>query len=85
MEVDGLRIVEFQHLRFVYDEWMRRFVPGAVALGRTYDAMQHEAYGLSDSEAKYRINTVGPNSIDVEMPSLPVSMAHVFFTLFYIY
>ncbi|GMF15987.1 unnamed protein product [Phytophthora lilii] len=85
VEVDGLRIVEFQHLRYVYEETEQRFVPGAVALGRTYDDMQNEASGLSDTEAKHRINTVGPNSVDVEMPSLPVSMAHEFFTLFYIY
>ncbi|KAH7488979.1 Polyamine-transporting ATPase 13A2 [Phytophthora ramorum] len=85
MQVDGLRIVEFQHLRYVYEESEQRFVPGAVALGRTYEDMQHESSGLSDSEAKHRINTVGPNSVDVEMPSLPVSMAREFFTLFYIY
>ncbi|EGZ11144.1 hypothetical protein PHYSODRAFT_337897 [Phytophthora sojae] len=85
MEVDGLRIVEFQHLRYVYEETEQRFVPGAVALGRTYNDMLQEASGLSDSEAKHRINTVGRNSVDVEMPSLPVSMAHEFFTLFYIY
>eukprot|EP00644_Phytophthora_capsici_P009380 jgi/Phyca11/563883/estExt2_Genewise1.C_PHYCAscaffold_130310 len=85
VEVDGLRIVEFQHVRYVYEETEGRFVPGAVALGRTYDDMQQEAGGLSNTEATHRINTVGSNSVDVEMPSLPVSMAHEFFTLFYIY
>ncbi|KAF1785411.1 P-type ATPase, cytoplasmic domain N [Phytophthora cactorum] len=85
VEVGGLRFVEFQHLRYVYEETEQRFVPGAVALGRTYDDMQQEASGLSDTEARHRINTVGSNSVDVEMPSLPVSMAHEFFTLFYIY
>ncbi|KAL3660745.1 hypothetical protein V7S43_014154 [Phytophthora oleae] len=85
VEVDGLRIVEFQHVRYVYEETEGRFVPGAVALGRTYDDMQQEASGLSNTEATHRINTVGSNSVDVEMPSLPVSMAHEFFTLFYIY
>ncbi|EEY67512.1 cation-transporting ATPase, putative [Phytophthora infestans T30-4] len=85
VEVDGLRIVEFQHTRYVYEETEQRFVPGVVALGRTYDDMQQEASGLSDTEARHRINTVGSNSVDVEMPSLPVSMAQEFFTLFYIY
>ncbi|KAF4146277.1 E1-E2 ATPase [Phytophthora infestans] len=85
VEVDGLRIVEFQHIRYVYEETEQRFVPGVVALGRTYDDMQQEASGLSDTEARHRINTVGSNSVDVEMPSLPVSMAQEFFTLFYIY
>ncbi|KAF1776312.1 P-type ATPase, cytoplasmic domain N [Phytophthora cactorum] len=47
--------------------------------------LSSEASGLSDTEARHRINTVGSNSVDVEMPSLPVSMAHEFFTLFYIY
>ncbi|KAG7388382.1 hypothetical protein PHYPSEUDO_012590 [Phytophthora pseudosyringae] len=84
MEVDGLRIVEFQHLRYVYEETEQRFVPGAVALGRTYDDMQQEASGLSNTEAKHRINTIGNNSVDVEMPSLPVSVATEFLTLFYI-
>ncbi|ETI31700.1 hypothetical protein F443_21362 [Phytophthora nicotianae P1569] len=85
IEVGGLRIVEFQHLRYVYEENEGRFVPGAVALGNNYDDILHEAKGLSDSEAEHRINTVGYNSVDVEMPSLPVSIAHEFFTLFYIY
>ncbi|KAG6620920.1 P-type ATPase (P-ATPase) Superfamily [Phytophthora cinnamomi] len=85
VEVDGLRIVEFQHLRYVYEETEQRFVPGAVALGRTYNDMLQESSGLSDSEAKHRINTVGSNSVDVEMPSLQMSMAQEFFTLFYIY
>ncbi|OWZ08743.1 P-type ATPase (P-ATPase), partial [Phytophthora megakarya] len=85
VKIGGLRIVEFQHLRYVYDENEGRFVPGAVALGNTYDDILHEASGLSDSEAEHRINTVGRNSVDVEMPSLPVSIAHEFFTLFYIY
>uniref|UniRef100_M4BQF0 P-type ATPase A domain-containing protein n=1 Tax=Hyaloperonospora arabidopsidis (strain Emoy2) TaxID=559515 RepID=M4BQF0_HYAAE len=82
---DGLRIIEFQHLRYIYEENAQRFVPGVVALGRTYDDMHQEAGGLSDTEARLRINTVGPNSVDVEMPSLPVSIAHEFFKLFYIY
>ncbi|CAH0519300.1 unnamed protein product [Peronospora belbahrii] len=85
VKVDGLRLVEFQHLRYIYEETEHRFVPGAVALGRTYDEINREARGLTDAEAKHRINTVGPNSVDVEMPSLLVSMAHEFFTLFYIY
>ncbi|TDH69884.1 hypothetical protein CCR75_008585 [Bremia lactucae] len=85
VEVENLRFVEFQHLRHVYDETHQRFVPGVVALGRTYDDMQQEAMGLSSAEAKYRMNTVGLNCVDVAMPSLFVSMAHEFFTLFYIY
>uniref|UniRef100_H3H9K1 Cation-transporting P-type ATPase N-terminal domain-containing protein n=1 Tax=Phytophthora ramorum TaxID=164328 RepID=H3H9K1_PHYRM len=85
VKVDGLRIVEFQHLRYVYEESEQRFVPGAVALGHTYEDIGHESSGLSDSEAKHRINTVGLNSVDVEMPSLPLSIAREFFTLFYIY
>ncbi|KAF1776305.1 P-type ATPase, cytoplasmic domain N [Phytophthora cactorum] len=58
VEVDGLRFVEFQHLRYVYEETEQRFVPGAVALGRTYNDMQQEASGLSDTEARHRINTI---------------------------
>ncbi|CAI5741640.1 unnamed protein product [Hyaloperonospora brassicae] len=82
---DNFRIVEFQHLRYIYEENHKRFVPGVVALGRTYDDMHQEAGGLTDTEARLRINTVGPNSVDVEMPSLLVSIAQEFFKLFYIY
>ncbi|CAI5728956.1 unnamed protein product [Peronospora destructor] len=85
MKVNSLRIVEFQHLRYIYEETEQRFVPGFIALGRTYDDMNREARGLSDTEAQHRINTVGLNSVDVEMPSLLVSIAHEFFTLFYVY
>ncbi|KAI9918223.1 hypothetical protein PsorP6_011522 [Peronosclerospora sorghi] len=85
VEVDDVRTVTFQHFRYVYEEAEKRFVPGAVALGRTYEDIHEETCGLSDSEARHRINTVGPNAVDVEMPSLPVSIAQEFFSLFYIY
>ncbi|TYZ64953.1 hypothetical protein PybrP1_010260 [[Pythium] brassicae (nom. inval.)] len=84
-QLGSLRIAEFQHLRYVYDDAAQRFVPGAVALGDTHGDILNEAGGLSSAEAERRLHTVGPNVVDVEMPSLAKSVVHEFFTLFYVY
>ncbi|KAL3670651.1 hypothetical protein V7S43_003841 [Phytophthora oleae] len=84
-ETGSLRFLTFQHLRYVYDDNEKRFVPGAVALGETHREIQREADGLSTVEAERRLQTVGPNTVDVTLPSMGLSLIQEFFTLFYIY
>ncbi|RLN38432.1 hypothetical protein BBJ28_00002064 [Nothophytophthora sp. Chile5] len=81
----SLRQLQFQHLRYIFDDAENRFVPGAVALGATHRAIMRDAEGLSSSEAERRLETVGPNAVDVDMPSIGKSLIQEFFTLFYIY
>ncbi|TMW55571.1 hypothetical protein Poli38472_010453 [Pythium oligandrum] len=83
--INDARVIEFQHLRYIYDPTVDRFVPGSVALGRTFTDIANEAGGLTEGEAQLRYDAVGPNAVTVEMPSMAKSLAQEFFTLFYIY
>ncbi|KAG6618629.1 P-type ATPase (P-ATPase) [Phytophthora cinnamomi] len=84
--VGGKRIVDFQHLRYVYSDDARRFVPSEISMGRTYaDIGAAGASGLSTVEAEKRLQTIGLNVVDVAMPSLLSSVLYEFLTLFYIY
>ncbi|RLN44786.1 hypothetical protein BBJ29_009686, partial [Phytophthora kernoviae] len=82
---DSLRLLEFQNLRYIYDDTEKHFVPGAVALAETHRDILRDADGLSTSEAERRLQTVGTNAMDVAMPSIAISVIQEFFTLFYIY
>ncbi|KAF4315024.1 hypothetical protein JM18_009565, partial [Phytophthora kernoviae] len=82
---DSLRLLEFQNLRYIYDDTEKCFVPGVVALAETHRDILHDANGLSTSEAERRLQTVGTNAMDVVMPSIAISVIQEFFTLFYIY
>jgi predicted P-type ATPase len=84
--VGGHRIVDFQHLRYVYDGVAKEFVPAEVLVGRTYaDIGAAGASGLTTAEAERRLQTIGLNVVDVSMPSLLTSVLREFLTLFNIY
>ncbi|KAH7460028.1 putative cation-transporting ATPase 13A5 [Phytophthora ramorum] len=84
-QAGSLRFLTFQHLRYIYDDSEKRFVPGAVALGETHRDIMRDAGGLSTTEAESRLQTVGANAVDVALPSVGKSLIQEFFTLFYIY
>ncbi|KAG6972830.1 hypothetical protein JG688_00003797 [Phytophthora aleatoria] len=75
--IGGQRIVDFQHLRYVYNEELRQFIPTEISIGRTYADI--------GAAAQKRLQTIGLNVVDVNMPSLLTSILHEFLTLFYIY
>ncbi|KAH7460029.1 Gamma-butyrobetaine dioxygenase [Phytophthora ramorum] len=84
--VDGQRMVDFQHLRYVYDEDPKQFVPAEISVGRTYaDIGAAGGSGLTSTEAKNRLRMIGMNVVDVNMPSLLSSVLLEFLTMFYIY
>lgn len=82
---DGARFVEFQHLRYTFDEVEGKFIPGSVVMGDTYDAILAESTGLTTAEHTRRQDIVGFNAIEVEMPSWGKSTVEEFFSFFYIY
>lgn len=83
--LSGSKVLEFQHLRYYYDEQTDRFVPGVVSIGQTYSDLRAESQGLSTAMQLQRLDTVGPNRIEIEMPPMVVSVVGEFFTFFYIY
>lgn len=81
----GLRIIEFQHTRYTYDSVLDQFAPGTVELGSTYTDIQEETNGLTNDEFEDRISKVGPNTIDITMPTILASLHEEFFSVFYVY
>jgi cation-transporting ATPase 13A3/4/5 len=81
----GARYLEFQHLRYMYDDVECKFIPGSVVLGDSYDRILADSEGLSTAEHQRRIDIVGRNAIEVEMPSIAKSLVDEFFAFFYIY
>ncbi|OWZ18491.1 P-type ATPase (P-ATPase) [Phytophthora megakarya] len=84
--IEGKRIVNFQHLRYIYNDEARQFIPTDISIGRTYgDIGTAGNSGLTTTEARKRLHLIGLNVVDVTMPSLLTSILHEFLTLFYIY
>ncbi|GLE00553.1 hypothetical protein PINS_up009310 [Pythium insidiosum] len=82
---DGIRYIEFQHLRYTYEESFGKFVPGHIELPDSFDEILIESKGLTNEEHSRRIELVGRNAIEVEMPSIGRSVVDEFFSFFYIY
>jgi predicted P-type ATPase len=82
---DGSRYIEFQHLRYTYDDVEGKFVPGSVVLPDSYDSIMANIEGLTTEEHVRRLDIVGKNAIQVEMPSIWRSIVDEFFSIFYIY
>lgn len=83
---DGHRYVEFQHLRYIYDELYGKFVPGSVPFPETYSQIREQLqHGLTSQEVKRRQAIVGTNALEVPMPTTATSIAKEVFHPFYIY
>ncbi|KAF1787868.1 hypothetical protein GQ600_13158 [Phytophthora cactorum] len=64
--IGGQRIVDFQHLRYVYNEELRQFIPTEISIGRTYaDIGAAGNSGLTTIEAQKRLQTIGLNVVDI--------------------
>lgn len=83
------RIVDFQYVRYVYDENKHQFLPGSIEQcesSSTYATLIAKGVdGLDSQEAERRMSIVGPNAIDVTVPSMWTSLSNEFFSLFYVY
>ncbi|KAK1935781.1 putative cation-transporting ATPase 13A3 [Phytophthora citrophthora] len=84
--ISGNRVVDFQHLRYIYNVETKQFVPTEISIGTTYaDIGAVGTTGLTTVEADSRLQMIGPNAVDVNMPSVLSSVLQEFLTLFYIY
>ncbi|KAJ0409586.1 hypothetical protein P43SY_008458 [Pythium insidiosum] len=82
---DGHRYVEFQHLRYIYDELYGKFLPGGVPFPETYAQILEQSDGLVPHDVSRRLAIVGSNAIEVKMPSTAWSIVQEVFHFFYIY
>ncbi|CCI41369.1 unnamed protein product [Albugo candida] len=84
--LEGDRFIELEHFRYIYDEFARKFVPGVIVLPDTIHQLHVEGhYGLTTREYQRRIDTLGPNTLHLRMPSLFELFLHEIGSLFYVY
>ncbi|KAG6616826.1 cation-transporting ATPase [Phytophthora cinnamomi] len=82
---EGARYLEFQRLRYTYDDVEGKFIPSSVVLQDTDDKILSDSQGLTNDEQARRQDIVGRIAIEVEMPSWVTSIVNEFFSFFYIY
>lgn len=82
---DGHRFVEFQHLRYIYDELYGKFMPGSLPFPETFAQILEQREGLHEAEYTRRTAIVGHNTIEVPMPSWKKSISTEVFQFFYVY
>uniref|UniRef100_K3WTC0 P-type ATPase A domain-containing protein n=1 Tax=Globisporangium ultimum (strain ATCC 200006 / CBS 805.95 / DAOM BR144) TaxID=431595 RepID=K3WTC0_GLOUD len=83
---DGHRYVEFQHLRYIYDELYGKFMPGSLPFPETFAQIREQQRdGLYELEYTRRLAIVGQNTIAVPLPSWTHSVANEVFQFFYVY
>jgi cation-transporting ATPase 13A3/4/5 len=73
----------YQCTRYVYQAG--RFVPHTVDLGYSCADLAQLTHGLDDSEAAHREELMGPNFIQVHVPSFLMALLMEFTSFFYIY
>ncbi|KAJ2122022.1 hypothetical protein IW147_003721, partial [Coemansia sp. RSA 720] len=82
---EGRIYFTYQCTRYVLDEQTQQYAPYEFDLGTSHRRLIEQADGLSGAEVAYRLELVGPNFIEVKVPSIPVAFAREFVSFFYIY
>ncbi|KAG2936981.1 hypothetical protein PC115_g4442 [Phytophthora cactorum] len=67
---EGTRYLEFQHLRYSFDDVEGKFIPGSVVLPDSYDKILSDSQGLTSDEHARRLDVVGRNAIEMMKFSL---------------
>ncbi|KAJ1679407.1 hypothetical protein EV182_002115, partial [Spiromyces aspiralis] len=75
----------YQCTRYIYSEETRQFAPYSFDLGSRNRDLIKQAGGLTEDEAVFRGELVGPNFIEVNVPSIPKAFAVEFTSFFYMY
>ncbi|KAJ2005036.1 hypothetical protein GGI04_002394 [Coemansia thaxteri] len=75
----------YQCTRFVYDDLVQQYAPFEFDLGAVHHGLLAQAGGLTSKDADYRLELVGPNFINVDVPGVFAAFAREFVSFFYIY
>ncbi|KAJ3350112.1 hypothetical protein HDU83_009893 [Entophlyctis luteolus] len=82
---NGVRYIEFECVRYVYNDLSAEFEPYSFAIGPTAADLHQRATGLSASEARRRLALVGENSIAFPVDSFAAAIVKEFSGFFYVY
>ncbi|KAJ2358833.1 hypothetical protein GGF43_000550 [Coemansia sp. RSA 2618] len=75
----------YQCTRYVFDEQTKQYAPYEFDLGTSHRGLIDQASGLSSTEVRYRLELVGPNFIEVNVPNVFAAFAREFVSFFYLY
>ncbi|KAJ3068122.1 hypothetical protein HK102_007250, partial [Quaeritorhiza haematococci] len=81
----GRRYIEFECVRYVYDEKSSSFEQTSFLVGPTFADMHRQIGGLSSAEGKARLELVGANEISFPADTFWTGMVKEFTGYFYIY
>ncbi|KAJ3014733.1 UNVERIFIED_CONTAM: hypothetical protein HDU68_000163, partial [Siphonaria sp. JEL0065] len=81
----GRRFIEFECVRYVFDERSGRFQPYSFTVGPTCADLHQQSTGLSSSDARSRVELVGPNAIAFAADTFASALIKEFSGIFYIY
>ncbi|KAJ2627719.1 hypothetical protein IW137_005576, partial [Coemansia sp. RSA 1287] len=82
---EGRIYFTYQCTRYVFDEQTQQYAPYEFDLGTSHRRLIQQADGLSGAEVAYRLELVGPNFIEVKVPSIPAAFVREFVSFFYLY
>ncbi|KAJ3121430.1 hypothetical protein HK100_012392, partial [Physocladia obscura] len=81
----GRRFIEFECVRYVYDERNGRFQPYSFTVGPTCADLHTQSNGLTSTESRNRSELVGPNAIAFPADTFYSAMGKEFSGIFYVY
>jgi cation-transporting ATPase 13A3/4/5 len=82
---NGTKYFIYQCTRYVYHPETQLFKPHSFELGQTNSELAQLTSGLTSAEALEREELIGPNFIEVYVPSIPMAILREFASFFYIY
>ncbi|KAJ2145020.1 hypothetical protein IW142_002835 [Coemansia sp. RSA 564] len=82
---EGRIYFTYQCTRYVLDEQTQQYAPYEFDIGTSHRRLIQQADGLSGAEVAYRLELVGPNFIEVKVPSIPAAFVREFVSFFYLY
>ncbi|KAJ3353378.1 hypothetical protein HDU83_006863 [Entophlyctis luteolus] len=81
----GRRYIEFECVRYVFDERSGSFQPYSFAVGPTLGDLHQQSVGLTTAEAHRRTELVGPNTIAFPADTFYTAIGKEFSGIFYVY
>jgi cation-transporting ATPase 13A3/4/5 len=81
----GRRYIEFECVRYVYDERHRTFLPYNFNVGPSFADLHKQSNGLTTNDAHQRMELVGPNAIHFEGDTFAIGLVKEFSGIFYLY
>ncbi|KAI9317824.1 hypothetical protein DFJ73DRAFT_967558 [Zopfochytrium polystomum] len=81
----GRRYIEFECVRYVYDDLYCTFLPFNFKVGPTFSDLHRQKVGLTEAESLERTELVGPNQIVFPADTFTSALKKEFSSIFYVY